>query len=354
MKIKSITAWRQNLALSRPYTIAYQHISVVENAFVVVELENGIRGIGAGCPMEQVTGESMDQTLAALQSDILQVLCGSPIAGFQRYIKWYRELFYRQPAAMAAIDIALHDAFCQSLDISLYDFLGGRTGKMLTSVTIGIANLESTLADAKEFIDKGFKILKVKLGLDLGEDLERLHKLREFCGPHIGIRVDPNQGYSPEELKVFFAKTENLKLELVEQPVLVVQMDALRQLPTEQKSRIAADESLLDLHSAHQLLSGEAACGIFNIKMMKCGGILAAQELANVALAAKTDLMWGCNDESIVSISAALALALAQPNTRYLDLDGSFDLAEDVVKGGFILEDGYLRCAQMPGLGVQF
>jgi L-Ala-D/L-Glu epimerase len=115
MKIKSITAWRQNLALSRPYTIAYQHISDVENAFVVVELENGIRGIGAGCPMEQVTGESMEQTLEVLQSEVLQELCGRPIAGFQGYIKWFRELFYQQPAALAALDIALHDAFCRSV-----------------------------------------------------------------------------------------------------------------------------------------------------------------------------------------------------------------------------------------------
>jgi L-Ala-D/L-Glu epimerase len=354
MKIKSITAWRQNLALSRPYTIAYQHISEVENAFVVVELESGIRGIGAGCPMEQVTGESMDQTLEVLQSEVLQELCGRPIAGFQGYIKWYRDLFYQQPAAMAALDIALHDAFCRSVDISLYNFLGGRIDKMLTSVTIGISSVEDTLADAKEFVAKGFKILKVKLGQDLGLDLERLHKVREFCGPQIGIRVDPNQGYSVEELKVFFAKTENLKLELVEQPIPVTQMDALRQLPKEQITRIAADESLLDLNSAHQLVSGNPTCGIFNIKMMKCGGIIAAQELAHVALASNTDLMWGCNDESIVSISAALALALAQPNTKYLDLDGSFDLAEDVVKGGFILEDGYMYCSEASGLGVVF
>ena len=63
--------------------------------------------------------------------------------------------------------------------------------------------------------------------------------------------------------------------------------------------------------------------------------------------------MWGCMDESIVSISAALHAALASPATRYLDLDGSLDLARDVVTGGFHLEDGYLRTTDAPGLGVQ-
>lgn len=62
--------------------------------------------------------------------------------------------------------------------------------------------------------------------------------------------------------------------------------------------------------------------------------------------------MWGCMDESIVSISAALHVALASPATRYLDLDGSFDLSRDIVSGGFVLEDGFLRTSESPGLGV--
>jgi L-alanine-DL-glutamate epimerase-like enolase superfamily enzyme len=58
-------------------------------------------------------------------------------------------------------------------------------------------------------------------------------------------------------------------------------------------------------------------------------------------------------DESIVSISAALHAALASPATRYLDLDGSLDLSRDVVDGGFVLEDGYMRTTDRPGLGVR-
>ena len=65
------------------------------------------------------------------------------------------------------------------------------------------------------------------------------------------------------------------------------------------------------------------------------------------------DLFWGCNDESIVSITAALHLAFSCANTKYIDLDGSLDLARDVVKGGFILEDGIMYCSDKPGLGVE-
>ena len=54
-----------------------------------------------------------------------------------------------------------------------------------------------------------------------------------------------------------------------------------------------------------------------------------------------------------MSISAALHAAFACPATRYIDLDGSFDLSEDLVSGGFVLEEGFLRPTDMPGFGFE-
>ena len=92
---------------------------------------------------------------------------------------------------------------------------------------------------------------------------------------------------------------------------------------------------------------------IFNIKLMKCGGITSGRKIANIALLNNIDLMWGCNDESIISISAALNTALSFSNTKYLDLDGSLDLAEDLVSGGFNLKNGVMKPLDKPGLGVK-
>jgi L-alanine-DL-glutamate epimerase-like enolase superfamily enzyme len=95
------------------------------------------------------------------------------------------------------------------------------------------------------------------------------------------------------------------------------------------------------------------AAGIFNIKLMKCGGVSQALKIADIAEQAKIDLFWGCNDEGIVSITAALHAAFACANTKYIDLDGSLDLGRDEVKGGFILKDGIMSCSDKPGLGVE-
>jgi L-alanine-DL-glutamate epimerase-like enolase superfamily enzyme len=61
--------------------------------------------------------------------------------------------------------------------------------------------------------------------------------------------------------------------------------------------------------------------------------------------------MWGCNDESMISISAALHTALSCPHTCYLDLDGSLDLSKDVAEEAFILDDGMMTVTGRPGLG---
>ena len=122
--------------------------------------------------------------------------------------------------------------------------------------------------------------------------------------------------------------------------------------PRRSRGRLAADETLIDASDALALVQPPRACGIFNIKLMKCGGVHAAQRIAAIAETAGVDLMWGCMDESVVSISAALHAAFSSPATRYLDLDGSLDLARDVADGGFILEDGVMRTLDAPGLGV--
>jgi L-alanine-DL-glutamate epimerase-like enolase superfamily enzyme len=101
-----------------------------------------------------------------------------------------------------------------------------------------------------------------------------------------------------------------------------------------------------------RLASPPPPAGIFNIKLMKCGGIAPARTIAAIAEAAGLRLMWGCMDESCVGIAAALHTALASPATRYLDLDGSFDLARDIAEGGFVVDRGGLRPTDAPGLGV--
>lgn len=351
MKIVSIRAHRKQLALKKPYTITRHTISDAEIVFFEVELADGKVGLGSANTDTDVVPEDSLQTLANLQSDKVAELVGKDIREFRSLIVSLSGSFGSFPGTMAAIDIALHDAFGKYLGISILDFYGRAHKKMITSVTIGIKGIEETLAEAEEYYHQGFKALKVKTGLDVEEDAERIIMLRAKYDDHFVIRVDANTGYSAAQLEQFISLTQYADVELIEQPLLPGTEQELLEFPLEIRNRLAADESLKDAGSALALVP-DRPFGIYNIKLMKCGGILAALDIATIAREADISLFWGCNDESMVSITAALHAAFACPHTRYIDLDGSLDLAEDLVIDGFTLEDGYMTPNNKPGLGL--
>ena len=353
MKIKSIQVWAEALDLTRPYTIAYRTIHEVTNCFVLVEATNGLIGIGAANPSPLVVGESLEDTLAALSPEGVAPFIGRDPRQLPALGRELDRHFAGRPGARAALDIAFHDLFAQYLGLPLVDYFGRQHEALPTSITIGIKDVAETLAEAEEYLARGFRILKVKLGHAVDMDIERIRKLRSTFGKEVGIRVDANQGYSLTDLANFMSATRAYEIELIEQPVPVRDTHLLAALPADDRLSLAADEALLGPAEAWQLAQSPRPCGIFNIKLMKAGGIGPALQIAGLAAHAGISLMWGCNDESIVSISAALHAAFACPHTRYIDLDGSLDLARDLVTGGFVLEDGLMRPADGPGLGVQ-
>lgn len=351
MKITKITHRLTDMKLARPYVIAFNTISAVSNHVVEIHTDVGVTGLGTGSTAPLITGEDDDAAAAALaeaSTDLVGLDLDLTETG-AKILKAYPAA----PAARAALDIALHDAVAKAADLPLVDLLGRHHTSLPTSITIGIKeSAAEVLAEADEYIERGFRALKVKLGKSIDDDIERLGQLRGHIGPEPTIRVDPNQGYTAESLARFFVETEPFDVEFVEQPLPDDRDEDLLQLSDDDRRLIAADESLHSPGDAHRLAGPPALAGIFNIKLMKCGGIGPALGIADVADATGTDLMWGCMDESVVSISAALHAALASPATRYLDLDGSLDLERDVAEGGFLLADGMLSTLDKPGLGA--
>jgi len=354
MKIARVESWREEVELSRPYTITRGTIDAVELFFVRLVPDRGAPGLGSASPAPGVTGETPTACAEALDPERLEWLVGREPRRLGELLRSVRDRLRATPAARAAVDVALHDLLARHLETPLVELLGRRRREPLpTSVTLGIGPVEETLAQAEEWVGRGFHCLKVKVGRDFDADVARLRRLRERFGGGVAIRVDANQGYDDGETRRLGPAMEELGLELLEQPSPRGTEASMRNLPEPLRRRIAADESVHHAADAFALLREPRACGIFNVKLMKCGGVAPALEIATVAEAAGVELMWGCMDESAVSIAAALHAAYASPSTRYLDLDGSFDLARDPAVGGFEVADGRLRLLDRPGLGVE-
>lgn len=353
MKIKHIHIEKIDLGTSRPYSIAYKTVDKVENVILRLELENGLTGFGAANPSKMVVGEDAEDCYLHLKNTAEECLLGKDIRRFESLLKELESGFAKKPGSRAALDIAVHDAFAKYLEVPLVKFFGQEHAEMPTSITIGIKSIDETLAEAEEYYGMGFRYFKVKIGLNVEEDIERLLKLEEIYEDKIHIRVDANQGYSDAELYRFFQATRSIGLELIEQPLRYDDIDGMRRLQPALRGMTAADESLKTPTDALNLIE-KNACGIFNIKLMKSGGIDPAREIATIAQWYDVPLMWGCNDESAISIAAAIHTAFSFKNTQYLDLDGSLDLLRDVVKGGFTIDKGVMRVALGAGLGVDW
>jgi L-alanine-DL-glutamate epimerase-like enolase superfamily enzyme len=352
MKIAAIDLQPATIPLARPYAVATYATDDVSMVRVRIEADGGAFGLGAATPEPHVTGETFADCLAALAA-VAAPLPGVAFSEPRDLEVRLRELLPAAPAARAAVDMALHDLWGKVRGRPVVDLLGRVHSVLPTSVTIGVRDVAATLAEAREHLARGFRGLKVKIGTDLELDVERLVRLRELVGPAMPLLVDANLGYTFAQLAAFLDRTRRLGLELVEQPLPRATVDAQRGLPPADVRRLVADESLHGEADAEALAREPFAFGVFNVKLMKCGGIGPALRIARIAAAAGLDLMWGCMDESVVGIAAALHAAFACPATRYLDLDGSFDLSRDFAAGGFALADGCLRTLDLPGLGVE-
>lgn len=353
MKITRVETWKERLPLSRPYTIATKTVDTVDLFFARLLTDEGLEGVGSASPTEDITGESAELCEATLAGAGPAWLAGRDARHLGVLTRVLKTHLRRTPAARAALDMALYDLVARRLETPLVDFLGRCHEALPTSITIGIKSTEEALAEANEYLGRGFRCLKVKLGLNLDEDVERLHKLRERVGAKVLIRVDANQGYTVDEALRLATVAAALDVEFFEQPLPKGAVEAMRRLPPDLARYMAADESLHTEEDALALAQPPPAFGIYNVKLMKCGGVTSALGIAGIAEAAGLRLMWGCMDESRLSIAAALHTAYACPATRYLDLDGSFDLSRDLASGGFILRDGLLHVPDAPGLGVR-
>lgn len=352
MKITNIEAWLVELKLEEPYTIAYDTIDTVQNVILRIETDQGFVGYGCAAPDEHVTAETPSGNLKAIQHVVIPVLKGADPFRSTKLMEILKRKISQQPSVLAAVDMALYDILGKFSGLPMWKLLGGFRDRIKTSVTIGILPEAETVKRARDWVAQGFECLKLKGGKDVESDIVRVIKTRESIEKNIELRFDANQGYTLDQSIYFVEKTKKAKLEFLEQPTPRDDLNALHYLTTHVSLPIMADESVLNLYDALQLVRDNLA-ELLNIKLMKVGGIAEAIHIDAVVRSAGVKVMVGCMDESALSIAAGLHFALARPNVFYADLDGHIGLLNDPFADGAVVRDGVLFPTDKPGLGCE-
>ncbi len=349
MRINKISYQRFDIELSEPYTIAYETISHATNFILKIETDSILVGYGCAAPDPVVTNETPEQVEIAINDIIIPFLKSKNPFNYAKILTDLKVLLKKKSSALAMVDLALHDLIAKKADVPLYQFLGGYRNSIATSITIGILPIEETLKRATEFVKQGFSIIKVKGGLNVNEDVEKMRRLHELF-PKVKLRFDGNQGYSVKESIAFVNGTEKIGIEIFEQPTLIENEEKLGEVTNSVNLPVMADESLKTLKDVFRLAQNERI-DMINIKLQKVGGILEGLHINSVAKSAKLEAMVGCIDECSLGISAGLHFALSRPNIHYADLDGHIDMINDPCLGMFELRNGVLYPSKYPGLG---
>ena len=252
------------------------------------------------------------------------------------------------PSVLCAFDLAFHDLLSLAAGIPLYRLLGGFRSRIQTSITIPLTPLDESVDLASQRAYQGFRILKIKGGVDPAEDVRRVQAIHRKLPDHI-LRLDADGGYTIQQAVNVALALQHI-LEILEQPTPADDIIALHQVKTLSPLPILADQSVKGPASALELAVNRSVDGL-SIKLTTCGGLRCAQQIDAIARAAHLATMVGCLIEPALLIAAGLSLALSSPNVRYGDLDGYLDLLDDPSQAGFHLEDGWLIASEVPGLG---
>lgn len=354
MQIKSITLGKLTIALKSPFITALRYTENVEDIVIQIKTTCGKIGYGSAAATLQITGDSIDSIVSAIKFNIAAKLIGRDLTEFNHLLDINQHSIHHNTSAKAAVDIALHDLFAQKCNLPLYQFLGGNNNQIQSCITISIKDKALMAADAAKFVEQGFTALKIKVGLDVVADLERIRAVYNAVDRDIQLVVDANQGWSAHSAIQIIRQleAERLNILFVEQPVIAHDLSNLKFVKESVATAIFADESCFSPVDALQLARLNACNGI-NIKLMKCAGIRNARAIYDIAQAGNLQTMFGCMLESAIGIAAIASFAASCTNIYFADLDAIALVGRNPIVGGASISGNTITLADTPGLGIE-
>lgn len=331
--IKYIRIFRMNIPLKYPFVISLETITSAQNVLVMMETHSGLFGYGECSPYQKIHNETQDSCIHFAKQIAPNLLGVNPwdIIAWQKAIN---NNLVGQNCIKSAFDMALYDLSAQIAGLPLYAYLGGNNTKiMFTDMTVGIESPDNMAAEAKKYVEDAFPAIKIKLGTNFHDDVQRVKKVREAIGANIPLRIDANQGWDVQTALEILTEIVPFGVEYCEQPVKATHFKDMAYLHQHSPVPIMADESLFDPIDALELIR-QNACSGFNIKISKAGGIRPAQLSALFAETAGMKCQVGCFSESRLGITALAHFALAHDAIVNFDMDSPFMLSQDPIEGG--------------------
>jgi len=327
-KILKISTQVRYIPLKTPFITALRRVENIEFVRLHIECDDGSIGIGEAPATFAITGENIEIILESIDF-IKEELYGLDI---QSAIETLHKTTIGS-SAKAALDMAF---------VSLLGFLKLENKLSIeTDITISLNSKSKMLQDARVAFENGMSILKVKLGSDIDHAIEVTQELSKSL-PQAKLLIDANQAWSLEKSLKYLNAIIGLDIELIEQPVVAVDLESLKIITHSTDIPILADEATFTLEDVKKVVETKSA-NMINIKLMKCGGVTKAIEILEYARENDVTCMLGSMLEGPYSINAALYLAFNYSDViKYVDLDSPLLYKEPSKELEFIFSDSHI------------
>ena len=334
-----------------PFTIATGTMHFAQNIFIRVYTSEGIYGVGECSAFPMIVGETQATCFEMAKDFALLWKNKDPLNIPERMNELHAYTAYNS-TAKSAFDMALYDISAKAAGKPLCDFLGGKKKSMETDLTIGIDSAEVMARKAVEFKNMGVRIIKVKLGREPQEDIERIKRIREAIGENLQLRIDANQGWNKNQAQLALTALARYNIEFCEQPMRRHDDHFLPELKRISPISIMADESVFDHYDAERVIKSNG-CSYVNIKLAKSGGMLEAQKINEVCRHHHIPCMMGGMLESRIALTAFAHFASASTNIKFYDMDTCLlGHKIDPVKGGVAYNNFHVQLPDAIGIGA--
>ncbi|MCF7972359.1 MAG: dipeptide epimerase [Phycisphaerae bacterium] len=339
MKIASACIYALKIPFVESFSHSLSERDCSDSIVVRVTTESGISGFGEGVPRPYVTGETCEASVEYVKNELLPWIVGTDLDGIdlKRPFETVSSLL-PEPACEGAVawnasrcslELAVIDCLFRHYDLSVNRALPPASQAVTYSGVITCGTTANVEAAAQRCKAAGFKTIKMKVSGD--EDAERVAMVRDILGSSASIRLDANGAFNPDTAIRFLESVEKYDIECIEQPMPRGSPTDLAALRSSSPIPVMADESIVTIKDAHDLVRCKAV-DYFNLRISKCGGIHNTLVISEIARSAGIGIQLGCQvGETAILSAAGRHLAAHLQGLRFVE--GSYSthlLVEDI------------------------
>jgi L-Ala-D/L-Glu epimerase len=348
-KVDQVRSWRATLRRAVAWKTARYTKGDIEAT--VVGLSDELGNVGYGyMPAMLIVGESPATAEALLHGAVAPLL--KEVLGVPDVMKKIDFAIGANFQLKFAVEEALLDLQAKRLGTPLYNLFGGLSRREVPVMRmLGLKPPKETAAEAQTLVDRGYRYVKIKIGLDDKRDIETVRIARETLGDDVFISVDANQSYAPMRAVKVLNQLESCNLIVCEQPVRRDDVRGMAFVRQNVRTPIMADEGVETATDALRLIDAGGMDAV-SIKLWKMGGYYKSREIASVCSAANIGVHVGSTAGSQLMEAMQLHFCAAIPELFAGAEIGEFESLNDDPASGLTVREGKLSVSSRAGLGV--